>query len=346
MQTRLFDYHLPPALIAQEPAEKRDESRLLVVARDTDRLEHRRFSDITRYLQPGDVLVLNNTRVVPARFVARRPTGGRVEGLLLEERSDNGRWTAMLKARGRLLQGETLTLSERMHATLVEKCDGGRWLVHFNRPDVAQFLDRHGLAPLPPYIKRDRASDARDKTDRARYQTVFARLRGSVAAPTAGLHFTRELLRTIRAHDIDIVYVTLHVGLGTFLPIRTERLEDHPMHSEYFHVSEAARRTLRRARSRGARIVAVGSTSVRVVETIADTLEEPGPAEGWTDLFIYPPYRFKMVGAMITNFHLPKSTLLPLVAALCGRRRLLDAYREAIRRTYRFYSYGDAMLVL
>lgn len=363
MRTVDFDYTLPPERIAQQPVEPRDASRLLVLERQSGRLEHARFWEMGRYLRPGDILVANDSRVLPARLFGRKSTGGQVEVLLLRQR-DPLTWTALLKGR-RLHTGATIQIVD--HADQLTDLVGRiedhnhqsqRTLV-FNT-DILPHLDRVGHTPLPPYIHNH-------LSDPERYQTVYARRDGSAAAPTAGLHFTPDLLLHLRAQGVLFETVTLHVGLDTFQPVQTEQLEDHPLHQEWVSLTAAAAERINRARLAGGRIVAVGTTTVRVLETAAlrsagatGTLravsQEPPPAAcpwrpvaaytGMTDLYIYPGYHFRAVEALITNFHLPQSTLLMLTAAFAGRERVLAAYQTAIAEGYRFYSLGDAMLIL
>ncbi|MGI5917204.1 MAG: tRNA preQ1(34) S-adenosylmethionine ribosyltransferase-isomerase QueA [Anaerolineae bacterium] len=341
MLTREFDYDLPEELIAQEPVEPRDTSRLMVVPRHSERLEHRLFRDIVEYLRPGDVLVANETRVIPARLQAfKTPGGGRVELLLLSRRNDL-LWEALVKGR-RVAVGQRLELREAegpaLATAVVEAVTpaGGR-LLRFDAP-IDTLIDRLGATPLPPYIHRP-------LQDPERYQTVYARVKGSAAAPTAGLHFTPELMARISEMGIEWVSVLLHIGLDTFRPVTEELVEEHRIHTEYCHLSEEAAERLRRARAEGRRIIAVGTTSVRVIETAARS-GEIAPWDGPTALYIYPGYRFRVVDALITNFHLPRSSLLMLVSALAGRDRIRHAYAEAVRQRYRFYSLGDAMLIL
>lgn len=331
MLTSDFDYHLPPERIAQE-ALPRGESRLLALDR-TGPEQHARVRDLPRLLRPGDLLVLNDTRVIPARLYGRRPSGGRMEILLIERRGER-EWDALAKPGRRAQPGTMIEFDAGLAAEVVDKREDGRHLLRFSGP-VEPHLDRLGHIPLPPYIHRPDAPE-----DRERYQTVYARHSGSVAAPTAGLHFTEELLREIAAAGVEIARVTLHVGIGTFKPVTAERIEEHRMESERYEISEATADALRQAR----RVVAVGTTVVRTLESAARD-GEVRPGSGATDLFITPGYRFQVVDALLTNFHLPRSTLLMLVSAFAGRERVLAAYEEAIREGYRFYSYGDAMLV-
>ena len=316
----------------------------MVLHRSGRRWEHRRFRHLVGYLQPGDVLVLNDTRVLAARLVARRTTGGLVRCLLVEER-EGGCWRALLEARGRLRRGERLGFGAGASAELLERADGGGWWLRFQPPEVRRVLAEVGRAPLPPYIKRPKAQDPYREEDLRRYQTVFARRAGAVAAPTAGLHFSRGLLRRLRDEGVVLTTVTLHVGPGTFQPIRTQRVEEHRMHREWASVSAEVVSAVGEARRAGRRVVACGTTVVRALESAAlgGRLK---PFSGFTDLYICPGYRFRVVEGLLTNFHLPRSTLLVLVSAFAGRELVLGAYREAIARRYRFYSYGDAMLIL
>jgi len=358
MRVEDFHYDLPPELIAQRPADRRDASRLLVLHRQTGRREHRRFTDLPEYLRPGDVLVLNDSRVIPARLHGRnRRTSGAFEILLLEENGPN-LWRALLRPGKRARRGTSITVLDlqgqhtSIWAEVVDKGDGFEHTLRFHGTDqLLQELDRLGHMPLPPYIQR--ADGAEEVLDRDRYQTVYARVPGSAAAPTAGLHFTPELLDTLRSRGVQITFVTLHVGLGTFAPVRVSRVEDHVMHEERFELSEETARILQAARDEGRRIFAVGTTTVRVLETVASWHDgRIQPVRGRTRLFIYPPYRLRVVQGLITNFHLPGSTLLMLVSAFAapgetrGRELILETYAEAVRERYRFFSYGDAMLIL
>jgi S-adenosylmethionine:tRNA ribosyltransferase-isomerase len=343
MRTDLFDYHLPPELIAQEPCPERDRSRVLVARRSGGTLSHHCFQDLTEILAPGDLLVLNDTRVVPARLLGRREgTGGKWEGLFLRQTGD-GCWELLCQTRGRLTPGETVQVEPGPLTLILEaKTPGGHWLARPRQPGEAiDLLRRHGHVPLPPYIRKGRAAEA----DRERYQTVFARRAGAVAAPTAGLHFTPDLLDRLERRGIARTFVTLHVGLGTFQPVQVEDLTQHRMHREWGEMSEAAARAIRDCRARGGRVVAVGTTSVRVLETVAAS-GEIRPWSGETELFIYPPYTFRAVDALITNFHLPRSSLLLLVSAFAGIDLIKEAYKTAVEERYRFYSYGDAMLIV
>jgi len=346
-----LDCALPDDLIAQHPLPNREDSRLLVVDRATGTLNDRGVTDLPDLLTPGDLLILNDTRVLPAKFTARRRTGGRVRGLfVLEERP--GDWRVMLEGSRRLRAGESLDVIAAGKAAgtmrLLDQYGQGEWRVAVNcRGTVEQVLERIGQTPLPPYIKRDNGDRTTDLEDRARYQTVYARRDGAVAAPTAGLHLTDSLLERIGEAGVVIAYVTLHVGLGTFKPIDVAEITQHEMHSERYEVTEETARGVRQCRERGGRVVAVGTTAVRTLESSA----VPGlqrvvqAGSGATDLFIYPPYDFRVVDVMMTNFHLPRSTLLALVMAFAGMDLARRAYEHAIAERYRFYSYGDAMLI-
>jgi S-adenosylmethionine:tRNA ribosyltransferase-isomerase len=335
-----FDYDLPEELIAQTPLEKRDESRLLVYHRCSKRLEHRVFRDIIEYLVPGDCLVINDTKVLPARLLGHREdTGGRMEFVLLSREQDDT-WRVLVKPGKRarigtrfvfgngLLQAEVLSVTE----------EGGRIVRFFFDGIFEEVLDKAGTMPLPPYIHEE-------LKDQNRYQTVYAMYKGSAAAPTAGLHFTPELLHQLKETGVQIARVTLHVGLGTFRPVKSEMIQDHVMHKEVYDVSQDAADRINEAKRQGSRIVAVGTTSLRTLESIADDKGFVKPGKGETGIFIYPGYQFRVVDALITNFHLPKSTLLMLVSALAGRDQILQAYQEAIHHRYRFFSFGDAMFI-
>ncbi len=352
LKTADFHYDLPSGAIAQEPLAQRDASRLLVLDRATGAIAHRTFGELPSLLRPGDLLVTNRSRVFPARLVARRPGGGAAEVLLVSPRSADGRqWSAWLRPGRRIRRGDTLFVSGHLSVVIEEaesQSDGRRQVsLQTSAADGWAALDAEGRVPLPPYIKR--GGEDRD-LDRERYQTVFARERGSVAAPTAGLHFSAELLRELEEKGIERAEVVLHVGPGTFQPVKVEDVSDHRVAAEPYQVPEAAADAFANARRRGARIVAVGTTSVRTLETAAvpghGPAPEIAPGSGETSLVIYPPYQFRATDALITNFHLPRSSLLLLVAAFAGRERVLAAYREAIAQGYRFYSYGDAMLIL
>ena len=334
-----FWYDLPEERIAQTPAEPRDSSRLLVYHRDTKTIEHKIFRDVIDYLKAGDVLVVNRTRVLPARLYAHTLHGGAVEVLLLKRLSLDT-WEVLVRPGKKCRPGVRLVINEELSLEVLSVTDSGERIVKFAYEGTFEdVLSRVGTVPLPPYIHEKLA-------DPERYQTVYARENGSAAAPTAGLHFTPELLGRIREKGVEIAEVLLHVGLGTFRPVKEENVLDHKMHSEYYEVSEEAADIVNRAKREERRIICVGTTSVRTVETVADERGFLHPCKGNTEIFIYPPYRFKCVDALITNFHLPESTLLMLVSALCSREEMLKAYRVAVGEGYRFFSFGDAMLVL
>ena len=334
-----FYYDLPEELIAQTPAEPRDSSRLLVYHRDTRQLEHKIFRDVIDYLKAGDVLVVNRTRVLPARVYAHTEHGGAVEVLLLK-RLDLTRWEVLVRPGRKCRPGAHLIVNEELSLRVLSVTDSGERIVEFMYDGTFEdILSRVGTMPLPPYIHEK-------LTDPERYQTVYSKENGSAAAPTAGLHFTPELLERIRAKGVEIAEVLLHVGLGTFRPVKEENVLDHKMHSEYFEISAEAAEIVNRAKKEGRRVICVGTTSVRTVETVADEHGFLRPCKGNTEIFIYPPYKFKCVDALITNFHLPESTLLMLVSALCSREEIMRVYRTAVEERYRFFSFGDAMLIL
>jgi S-adenosylmethionine:tRNA ribosyltransferase-isomerase len=349
MRTEKLNYYLPPDLIAKRPLRYRSDSRLLALDRSTGQLIDSRFSSIGEFLRPGDCLVLNDTKVLPARFFAQRATGAKIEGLFLAE-AKTGIWQVLLKPARRVKAGEKLYIKSRdkndfCTAEVLEKnADGICRLKIDAKADLETILNHIGFPPLPPYIKRD--DDLRVAAlDKRRYQTVYARKAGAVAAPTAGLHFTNQLIKQLKQAGIRFAYVTLHVGMGTFKPITVETLEDHRMHQERFEIDQENASIINRVKENGGRIIAVGTTSVRTLEAAAINSKLEA-AHGETELFIKPGYKFKIVDAMITNFHLPKSTLLALVAAFAGLENILAAYQHAIEERYRFYSYGDAMLIV
>jgi len=334
-----FMYDLPEERIAQTPVEPRDHSRLMVIHRDTGEIEHRHFYDIIDYLNPGDCLVINETKVIPARLYGERPTGGAVEVLLLKQLGPK-RWETLVRPGRKLKPGAEVSFGDgRLKCRVMETTDVGGRIVEFEcEGSFEAALDALGEMPLPPYIHEK-------LQDRDRYQTVYAKQDGSAAAPTAGLHFTPELMDRIREKGVDIVPVLLHVGLGTFRPVKVENIEDHEMHSEYFEVTQDAADRVNAARARGGRIIAVGTTSVRTLESAAEGGKLVAK-RGDTNIFIKPGYRFQLVDALVTNFHLPGSTLIMLVSALWDRERILEAYRLAVEEEYRFFSFGDAMLIL
>jgi S-adenosylmethionine:tRNA ribosyltransferase-isomerase len=338
-----FDYELPASRIAQAPLERRDDSRLMLMERASGRCRHHQFRELVDLLDPGDVLVLNDTRVLPARLLGRKESGGKVE-LLLLEKSGTG-WRSLIQASRKPAAGSRLHFAEGLQARLLGR-DGDEWTVEFEAPaaDPEELLLRLGRMPLPPYIKRPEQSRT-PVDDVERYQTVYARRPGAVAAPTAGLHFSDELLSSLQARGVGLQYLTLHVGLGTFLPVRAERIEEHRMHDEWYELPDATAAAIAAARESGGKVVAVGTTVARTLEWCSSGADLPRPGSGRCDLFIYPGYRFKAIDMLLTNFHLPCSTLLMLVSAFAGRERVLGAYAEAIAEGYRFYSYGDAMLI-
>ena len=341
MNTADFDFDLPEELIAQTPLEKRDASRLLVVDKETGAFSDQHFDQIIDQLQPGDALVMNNTRVLPARLYGIKPeTGGHVELLLLKNTKADD-WEVLAKPAKRLRVGAQISFGDgRLTATVVEELDHGGRIVRFGYEGIfLEVLESLGEMPLPPYIHEKLA-------DRERYQTVYAKENGSAAAPTAGLHFTEELLEQIAAKGVKLVYLTLHVGLGTFRPVSVDSLDDHEMHSEFYNLSEEAAQTLRQVKANGGRVIAVGTTSIRTLETIGSKFQGQIQADsGWTNIFIKPGYDWKIVDAFSTNFHLPKSTLVMLVSAFAGRSLTLKAYEHAIAERYRFFSFGDAMFI-
>ncbi|MCK5565804.1 MAG: tRNA preQ1(34) S-adenosylmethionine ribosyltransferase-isomerase QueA [Planctomycetes bacterium] len=349
MLTEELNYELPENLIAQEPASTRDESRLMVMSLGNDELADKRFGDIIDYLSAGDCLVLNNTKVLSARFFGHRQSGAKLEGLMLDE-TENGDWEVMLKNARKVKAGESIVLSDingadHCMATAIERTDEGTWLIRVeSEAGTNDVLDEIGYAPLPPYIKRD-ADKGLAAMDLKRYQTVYAKKPGAVAAPTAGLHFSNDLLARIEQKGVKLVYVTLHVGAGTFKPVTAENLDDHNMHSERYSVSEKTAGVINGCIEGGGRVIAVGTTTVRTLESVANGRKvEAG--DGRTRIFIQPGFEFQVVDAMVTNFHLPKSTLLALVGAMAGLDKIMKAYEHAIEQRYRFYSYGDAMLII
>ena len=355
MQTADFDYDLPPELIAQHPTERRDASRLLVVYRLAKRLAHRQFTDLAEYLEAGDLLVVNNSRVIPARLRGQKDgDGARVEILLIEQLAP-GQWWSMLRPGKRIHKGTRIQLHDlegrptEHWVTATDKSETGKYLLQLpESPGVFEILAEIGETPLPPYIER---APVDTRVDCDRYQTVFAKEEGSVAAPTAGLHFTDPFLDNLKTRGVGLAEVTLHVGPGTFQPVECDAIEDHPMHEEWFEISAETTEAIHQAKQAGRRVIAVGTTSMRVLESAADENGSVEPQQNRTDIFIYPPHTFRIVDALLTNFHLPKSTLLMLVSAFAdpdgtaGREQVMRAYNEAIENRYRFFSYGDAMFL-
>jgi S-adenosylmethionine:tRNA ribosyltransferase-isomerase len=334
-----FYYDLPQELIAQTPLERRDGSRLMHLDKNTGAIEHRHFYELPSLLREGDCLVLNDSRVLPARLIGTRPTGGSVEVLLLRDLG-GGRWECLTKPGRKTRPGTEISFGDGdLTAVVEEVAEGGNRIVKFSYEGIfLEILERLGRMPLPPYIKEE-------LQDPERYQTVYSRELGSAAAPTAGLHFTKELLDEIAARGVKICYLTLHVGLGTFRPVKEDKIEDHEMHSEFCIVPDDTARTVTETKKNGGRVVAVGTTSCRTLESFAKPDGTLEPSSGWTDIFIYPGYKFKCMDALITNFHLPESTLIMLVSALAGRENILSAYRTAVEERYRFFSFGDAMFI-
>ncbi len=350
MRTDAFDYDLPETLVAQEPAPRRDASRLMVLRRSGGEIEETAFARIAERFSPGDLLVLNDTRVVPARLLARKPSGGQVEILLVARAaSDPGsrEWDCMVSTGRGMRPGARLSIGAGFEAEVLGETERGRIRIrlHAEESEVDEAIQRHGVMPVPPYIRRE-AGDARARLDRERYQTVYAREPGAIAAPTAGLHFTEELLRSLEARGVSLAFLTLHVGPGTFRPVRTEQIEDHRLEPEDYRLPEATTQAVASCRAHGGRVVAVGTTVTRVLEARADGHGAVAPGDGRCGLYITPGHTFRVVDALLTNLHLPRSSLLVLVAAFAGRERILAAYGEAVARGFRFYSYGDAMLIL
>lgn len=342
-RTADYNFHLPPEQIAQRPAERRDASRLLVLERASGKLHHRRFADVLEWMRPGDALVLNETRVFPARLLGRKPTGGAAEVFLLRPAGeDEATWHALVRPGARLKPGSRVEVGAELEVEVVDSTASGERVVRLHSPlPLEQALERYGHVPLPPYVQRpDEAAD------RERYQTVYARARGSVAAPTAGLHFTPELLAAAEARGVRLARLVLHVGLGTFRPVEVQDPAAHRMHAEWYRMPPETAALLNETRARGGALWAVGTTSVRTLESVADERGVIHPGEGWTSIFLRPPYRFRAVDRLITNFHLPRSTLLMLVAAFAGYELTMHAYREAVAQDYRFFSFGDAMAVV
>ena len=339
MKTADFYFDLPQELIAQTPLERRDASRLLALDKTTGKTRHMHFYDLPELLRPGDCLVLNDSRVLPARLIGRRAGGGACEVLLLIDRGDKV-WECLVRPGKKLRPGAKVTFGDdELTAEVVGEVEGGNRLVRFDYEGIfLETLERLGKMPLPPYIKAE-------LEDGERYQTVYSKVVGSAAAPTAGLHFTKELLEQVRAMGVKVCYVTLHVGLGTFRPVKAENLDEHEMHSEYCVISQETADTVNETKRQGGRVICVGTTSCRTIESWAGEDGTLKASAGWTNIFIYPGYRFKVLDALITNFHLPESTLIMLVSALAGRENVLSAYEEAVREKYRFFSFGDAMFI-
>lgn len=339
MKVSEFNYELPEELIAQTPLQKRDESRLMVLDRNNQTIEHKIFKDIIDYLEPGDCLVRNNTKVIPARIYGKKETGANVEFLLLNN-IEGDIWESIVRPGNKLHVGTKVIFGDGLlKAEVIEIMPGGTRKVKFTYDGIFnEILDQIGLMPLPPYIHEE-------LKEKDRYQTVYAKYKGSAAAPTAGLHFTEELLNKIQDKGIEIANVTLHVGIGTFRPVKEDTVEKHQMHSEHFYIKQEDADKINKAKANGKRVIAVGTTSCRVLETVADENGHVEPTEGDTQIFIYPGYTFKILDGLITNFHLPQSTLLMLVSALAGKDYIMKAYEEAVKKKYRFFSFGDAMFI-
>ena len=341
-----FDYILPEGLIAQKPCEKRDNSKMLVLNRKTREIEHKNFFNIVDLLDENCVLILNNTKVIPARLFGYKDTGAKIEVFLLKEK-ENHTWEVLIKPSKRVKSGTILKISDELSCEVLNQLpDDGKWLVKMiYQGEILEILHKVGNIPLPPYIERKMASDELKKLDFERYQTVYAKDEGSVAAPTAGLHFTTEILQKLQEKGVQIGYVTLNVGIGTFRPVKCENVLEHKMDSETFEITQETADIINKAKSEGKKIIAVGTTSVRTLETIMQNETEFKPQTGDTSIFIYPGYKFKAIDGLITNFHLPKSTLVMLVSALAGKENILNAYKVAVENEYRFFSFGDAMYI-
>lgn len=348
-----YDYNLPEELIAQMPADKRENSRMMVLNRKDRTISHKHFYDIVDLIEPNTLLVMNNTKVLPARLIGHKDTGAKIEVFLLKQnneiKKENGEvWEVLIKPSKRVKPDTIIKISEELSVKAIKRLEeNGEWLVEllFEGNNVLDVLHRNGNIPLPPYIERKIPNEDLKKLDFERYQTVYAQDEGSVAAPTAGLHFTKEILRKLEAKGVELAYVTLNVGLGTFRPVQCENVENHKMHSETFEIPEKAAEQINRAKKEGKKIVAVGTTTVRTLETAYQKFGCIKPCHDHSELFIYPPYEFKVIDNLITNFHLPKSTLLMLVSALAGKDFIFEAYKEAIENKYRFFSYGDCMYI-
>jgi len=342
MRIEEFDYQLPRSLIAQYPSSQRGETSLMVLDRQTGGIEHQIFQDISKHLRAGDLLVMNNTRVLPARLIGKKETGGKIEMLLIPSwNGTKGEWKALIKGAGKLKQGARIRFEPGFEAEIEDLKDGKARVIFSHQGEVSELLEKIGHIPLPPYIKR-----ADEPLDKERYQTIFAERDGSIAAPTAGLHFTHTLLQSFRENGVRTAMITLHVGTGTFTPVKAHDIEDHAMEAEWIEISEETAREIEATKARGGRVVSVGTTTTRALESFSDGNGGVRSGKGMSSLFIYPPYRFRVIDGLLTNFHLPKSTLLMLVSAFTGKDVLMKAYQEAVLRKYRFYSYGDAMLIL
>ncbi len=342
-----YDYNLPEGLIAQLPADKRENSKMMVLERKNRTISHKHFYDIVDLLDKDTLLVMNNTKVLPARLIGHKDTGAKIEVFLLSQK-DGNLWDVLIKPSKRVKPGTVIKISDELSTKAIERLEeNGEWLVEliYNGDNLLDILHRNGQIPLPPYIERKIPNEELKKLDFERYQTVYAKDEGSVAAPTAGLHFTEDILNKLEQKGVELAYITLNVGLGTFRPVQCENLENHKMHSETFEISQKAAEQINRAKKDGKKIVAVGTTTVRTLETAYKKFGCIKPCHDHSELFIYPPYEFKVIDSLITNFHLPKSTLLMLVSALAGKDFIFKAYEEAIDKQYRFFSYGDCMFI-
>ncbi len=342
MRIEEFDYHLPKSLIAQYPSSQRGESRLMVLHRSCGKIEHRVYRDISNYFAPGDLLVVNNTRVLPARLVGRKETGGRCELLFIPSwNGAKGEWEVLIRDSRKLKEGARVEFGPGIYGEVREVKEGRGKVRLFGHGEMMDLLQEMGHIPLPPYVKRND-----EPLDRDRYQTIFAERDGSIAAPTAGLHFTEPTLQAVKEKGASTASITLHIGIGTFTPVKAKQVEDHTMEAEWVEIPEETAREVERTKKRGGRVIAAGTTTTRALESFSMEEGSVRPGKGMTSLFIYPPYRFEVIDGLITNFHLPKSTLIMLVSAFAGKDFLMEAYQEAIDENYRFYSYGDAMLIL
>lgn len=340
MEVKDYDFYLPEKLIAQKPSERRDHSRLLVLSKESGNIEHKYFYECLDFLKPNDLIIFNDTKVLPARLFGSKVSGGKVEVMLLNEIA-TGIWECLAKPGKKLKEGTQILFSHGLEGIVEDDTEFGGKTIKFNMQGIEflEAIDKIGELPLPPYIKEK-------PEDYGRYQTVYAQNVGAVAAPTAGLHFTEELLDKINAKGVETSFITLHVGLGTFRPVQVETIEEHKMHSEFYSISKETVEAIKKCRENNGRVIAVGTTVVRTLETIANLNDELTPTSGWTDIFIYPGYNFKIVDGLFTNFHLPKSTLVMLVSAFAGKEKVMNAYSEAVTEEYRFFSFGDGMLIL
>lgn len=347
MKLSEYDYNLPENLIAQMPADKRENSRMMVLDRSAQKIAHKHFFDIIDYIDENSILVLNNTKVLPARLYGTKETGGKIEVFLLEKQENSENWSALIKPSKRIKSDTVITISDDLKVKPLKRLeDDGEWLVELDyNGDLFDILHKVGNIPLPPYIERKLSTEELKQFDKERYQTVYAKDEGSVAAPTAGLHFTKEILQKLQDKGVEIAYVTLNVGLGTFRPVKCENVLEHKMHSETFEITQDAADKINKAKAQGKKLIAVGTTTVRTLETAYQKFGCIKACHDHSELFIYPPYEFKVVDNLITNFHLPKSTLLMLVSALAGKDFIFKAYQEAIENEYRFFSYGDCMYI-